>query len=258
MLNPETRVCSRSGFQLIRYEQLTGYQVSKPAYGGCSGPPRSIGAHASTWNRWDIPGQTYYYADRPFLAFVEVLAHVRQNLTDSTRDAKYAEFLGMDENELAYELRKDRDETNRVHSERRAMEEWRAKHEVFQMELPVDGWWIDTGSARTLKTLDRFLRMRPTLRTRFKIHGRALDRSDLMNGDRSLTTILAAFMRHKILSGGDPQALGLTFESRRDHGTCVAFWGRPGSQPRLIRSWSIDREDQDYVAACDVLGLPAS
>ena len=73
----------------------TAFRIQGTGFPPISAPLRASGSSRMSWNRFDIPGDTVYFADKALCAYQEVLAQFKRKLGVADPLAKDAEALGL-------------------------------------------------------------------------------------------------------------------------------------------------------------------
>jgi hypothetical protein len=212
-----TRTCETTGLRLIADPGVYGYHVGKSEYPALSAASRDAAAKSRTaWNRYDVPGQTFYIAETRECAYAEVLSPFKRANGASDPLAGDAAFLGMTLEEYV-------EEVTREWSERDLMglgaipAGWRYDRGMIPVAMP-DGWLIDIEHPDSISAIERMMASELA-----SLGVPQLTTATLRGDDRAVTTAIATRLRGAMLDTGR-RPFGIHFGSKHGAGWCKAVW----------------------------------
>lgn len=238
----------------------TAFRIQSRDYPPVSAPLREAGGDRWSWNRFDIPGETIYFADKALCAYQEVLAPFKRKLGTVDPLLKDAEALGMSLEEFYDAVASDWDERHFMHSGT-LPSKWRDDRQLHLVSMPQHGWWVQIENPETIATLERSI-PEPLLVSSIT----SLDISHLLSQDRALTTATAEHIAGSVLFDGS-LPLGIRVASRHGSGTNYAVWKRgtdsglaspdrdPADSIDVLASKPISFRDPDLETAARLFGL---
>jgi len=214
------RVCASTGMVLVPAAAGTVWRIAKTSYGALGPPQRPLTGTRDGWGRYDAAGhRTVYGASTAQAAYAESLAVFRPKFTrdglmlsDLFDDAGHTSLLDQVAAEWA----------EREHMPPGSLPAgWRSDRLLYQLSLPVTGWFVDVERAETIAALSAALGGELA---RFGLE--TLTTAHLRGDDRDVTTTVAGWIRDQVLDDGSLPH-GIRFGSKHDSTwTCWAIWLR--------------------------------
>lgn len=212
------RTCERTGLRLISDPGTYNYHVGKTEYPPLSAATREAGVKSrDSWNRYDVPGQTFYVAETRECAYAEVLAPFKRANGSADPLKKDAESLGMTLEEFVEEIARE-------WSERDFMglgaipAGWRYDRGMFPVVLPDTGWLVDIEHPDSISAIEKLLGDELSW-----LRVDHLTTGTLRGEDRAVTTAIAMRLHDVMLDTGyTPE--GIHFGSKHGTSWCKALW----------------------------------
>lgn len=212
-----TRTCETTGLRLIADPGVYGYRVGKNEYPVLSAVSRDAATESCNgWNRYDVPGQTFYIAETRGCAYAEVLSDFKRANGASDPIAEDAAFLGMTLEEYVEEVAREWSELDFM-GLGAIPAGWRYDRGMIPVVMP-DGWLIDIEHPDSISAIER---MMDSELAEFGV--RQLTTATLRGEDRAVTTAIATRLHSVILDTGS-RPFGVHFGSKHGAGWCKALW----------------------------------
>ncbi|MFC0421863.1 hypothetical protein ACFFHP_15100 [Glutamicibacter ardleyensis] len=241
---------------LVSTTWQTAFRIQGTGFPPISAPLRDSGSSRMSWNRFDIPGETVYFADKALCAYQEVLAQFKRKLGVADPLAKDADALGLSLEEF-YDAVASEWEEKHFMSSGTLPRKWREDRQLHIVSMPQHGWWVHIEDPESICALERAI---PDVLLDSGIS--ALDTADLRSQNRLLTTSVAEHLAStKLFDGSLP--LGIIFSSRHGSGINYAVWKQASKGPLMNRtdemevlaSKPISFRDPDLETAARLFGL---
>jgi hypothetical protein len=260
-----TRVCRKTGLQLVRPPSQTVWRLARGKYGPLNPqhrPSRRPSANPDEWklwHRWDVPGhRTVYAGDSRQTAYSEVLAWFRRKLSEDAQYFDLAPYLDPEypDEDFWETIEREFDERGHWHPGY-LPRGWRDDRTCYELALPMDGFFVDVAHAESMEAAARGIRS--------ELQVLDVEEVDLplLTGDRrEVTCAVAAWVHGLVLDDGSlPQ--GIRYPSRLGAGENWAVWlrriddGHPvDSEPtKMVGSAPVELHDPDFLAVLKRYGL---
>lgn len=182
--------------------------------------------------RYDTVGSTIYLADSRACAYAEVLMTFRK---DRAAISRAAASIGWDINSYIEQILEDAS-NNGIDPPWGISVDWQMARSVYEIRLPLSGWWVQIDHPDTLAALETHL---PAMAGHLE-EVKVLTAGNITGEDRDLTTLIAHTIRQTVLDDGS-EPLGISYQSKTLHGRCWAYWDRradanlPADANRLLQ-----------------------
>lgn len=210
--------CEKTGLHLISDPGIYSYHVGKTEYPPVSAVTREEGAESRDgWNRYDVPGQTFYVAETRESAYAEVLQPFKRANGLADPLAKDAAAMDMTIEEFI-------EEVAREWSERDFMglgaipAVWRYDRGMIPVVLPDTGWLVDIEHPDSISAIERLIGNELSW-----LRVDHLTTGTLRGDDRTVTTAIAIHLHTVVLSSGETP-IGIHFGSKHGAAWCKAIW----------------------------------
>lgn len=223
----EIHICDATGIALLPAAKQRTFRLAKPSYGVLNPQARGISSadDRTRWNRFDLPGeQTIYAASTPEGAYGELLGALKRTHKYLAED--YLDEVGTGD-ELYTLIAEDWAELGKKPPGVVDIN-WLYEHNLYELDMPTTGWFVDIEHARTITYLGQHLPVAVWERSITTITA-----AEIRNSDRYITTPLAETLAKAPIDGGT-SALGIHYYSK--HGTewtCWAVWLRDDVATKL-------------------------
>lgn len=255
-------VCQATNFTLLPSAGRRIFRVAQAKYGATAPPPRTLDADADTadWNRWDTPGRTLYGCSSEVGALMEVLGYIRPDppsipLEDLFDDVGAGDMATLAE-QIALEL-----PAHGGMPYRSIPKAWRDARQLYELHLPVTGWFIDIADAGTIATVSATM---PNLLAAHDIADLTLSELTASTAAaRRLTTAIATEIRARVVLDDGSLPHGIAYPSKK--GTSLhnwALWMRRTDDgtghdinTRTVLSSALGRHSPELIKAAKNLGI---
>lgn len=221
------RTCEVTGLHLISDAGVYGFHVGKGDYPALSGAPRHAADSSRTsWNRYDVPGQTYYVAETRECAYAEVLAFFKRPNGSSDPLSEDAAFHDMTLEAYIEEIAME-------WSERDFMglgavpAGWRFDRGMIPVVIP-DAWLIDIEHPDSIAAIETSMGEELG-----RLGVEHLTTGTLRGEAREITTAIADHLHGMTLDTGLPSQ-GIHFGSKHGASWCKAFWLDHPATPDIL------------------------
>jgi hypothetical protein len=251
-------LCATTGLHLVETPLIGSYRIARSSFGPLAPVERPAEPDGSLdtdgWSRFDTVGHTLYSADDRVTAYMELLAPYRTEINGQRRALqKDADAMGIPLDEFWRMVVADWDQQGTMRA-RWLPRVWRDGRIIYSLTYPP-GWWIDITSSDTLAVLSSALE---TELADLGVTG-GLTLAHVTGDDRSITTLIARWLRDTVTLDDGTQPLGVRFVSKHGHptgggGVCWAYWMRATDaglpEPVVVSDQpAIDERDPDLLAA---------
>ncbi|MEV8168842.1 hypothetical protein AB0O70_13020 [Microbacterium paraoxydans] len=210
--------CEKTGLHLVSDSGAYCFHVGKTEYPPLSAITRETDPKwRDGWNRYDVPGQTFYVAETRQCAYAEVLAPFKRANGSADPLTKDAESMAMTLEEFVEEVARD-------WSERDFMglgaipAGWRYDRGMIPVVLPENGWFIDIEHPDSMAAIERLMELELS-----RLGVPQLTTGVLRGEERSITTAIAANL-HDVVLNNFEKPLGIHFGSKHGAAWCKALW----------------------------------
>lgn len=260
MTSTGAAVCTSSGMNIVASAGQSIYRVARSQYGPLNPPARAVeDPEVEAWSRWDTPGRTIYGGSTAMGAFVEVLEYITPDppaipmteLFDDVGPDDAATFADQVARELpAYGAMPYRS----------ISQGWRQARSLYELRLPLGGWFVDITGAESISVLSKQL---GALLERCSID--QLTMSELTSSAETfkpLTTGIAAWVRESVHLQGGERPHGIVYPSK--WGSTLENWAMwlrrtddaTGPDPvTLVSTSGVGRHTKDLVDAAALRGM---
>ncbi len=211
MTSADATICTSSGLNIVASTGQRIFRVARSQYGPLNPPVRLPDGDVDTWSRWDTPGRTIYGGSTAPGAFVEVLEYITPD-PPATPLSELFDDVGPDDattfaEQVAREL-----PAHGAMPYRSISQGWRQVRSIYELRLPLDGWFVNVTGAESISVLSRELE--PLL------HQCSVDQltlSELTSSAeemKALTTGIATWMRDTVHLQGGERPHGIVYPSK--------------------------------------------
>ena len=225
-----SKLCSLSGLELVAGPAPGNYRIARTSFDPIAPVHRVTepdGSYDPTgWSRFDTLGHTLYSTDDRLTSFMELLAQYRTEIHGARRALqKDADAMGIPLPTYWDMVVADWDEAGAMRAQW-LPKTWRDGRAIYRLDYPA-GWWVDIMSTSTLAALSSHLEEELA---DLGISG-GLTVSHVTSDDRTITTLIATWLRETATLFDGTQPLGIRFTSKHGHpmggsGTCWSYWMR--------------------------------
>ena len=238
-----TVVCTASGLNIVASTGQLIYRVARSQYGPLNPPVRVRDVDVEKWSRWDTPGRTIYGGATASGAFVEVLEYITPD-PPATPLSELFDDVGPDDaptfaEQVALEL-----PAHGAMPYRSISQGWRQVRSLYELRLPLGGWFVDVAGAESISVLDSELR---PLLDRCGVDQLTL--SELTSSAeemKALTTGIATWIRNTVHLQGGERPHGIVYPSK---------WGRALDNWAMWLRRTDDDTGPDPVEVTDISGI---
>lgn len=211
MTSTDATVCSSSGLNIVASSGQRIFRVARSEYGPLNPPVRHHDVEVKKWSRWDTPGRTIYGGSTASGAFVEVLEYITPDppampLSELFDDAGPDDAYTFAE-QVAREL-----PAHGSMPYRSISQGWRQVRSLYELRLPLTGWFVNIVGAESISVLSRELR--PLLE---QCSVDQLTLSELTSSAeelKALTTGIATWIRDTVHLQGGERPHGIVYPSK--------------------------------------------
>jgi hypothetical protein len=212
-LSDERSLCPDTELVVVPPPQSSVWRVYNTRYRSPLNPPARGGEADKSWSRFDVAGHaTLYAASAPHCAYAESLAYAEQRPGTLPLHEIFHDLTELDDPVADEWAAMSHLPPGQVPAE------WRDGRRLAEIIFEPHGWFVDLSSSETVGVLRRTAAVPPAY------WSSRIDLSDLMSGDRQLTSAVAAWLCGQVLADGSAPR-GLKYTSR--HGgdlCCWALW----------------------------------
>lgn len=251
-------LCASTGLNLVRSGGRSIFRVAKSKFGPLD-PPERAGDDPSSWSRWDTPGRTIYGGTTPEGAFVEVLEYIdpdppKTPMSDLFDDVDESDALTLDE-QIARELPR-----HGAMPYRSISRGWRQARNLYEIKLPVDGWFVDITGAESISVITR---QQSGLLRQCGLELLTLSElTDSSDEQKILTTGIATWIRERVTLEDGSRPHGVVYPSK--WGSTIQNWAMwlrrtdDGTGPDpvdLVEASDIGQHFAPFVSAAQLRGM---
>ncbi|WP_425839907.1 hypothetical protein [Microbacterium sp. PA5] len=211
------RTCSATGLRLIDSGAVVGFHVGKREYPALSAAPREESEPRDQWNRYDVPGATFYIAETTECAYAEVLSPFKRANGAADTLAKDAAFHGVTVAEFVEDIAREWSELDFM-GLGAIPAGWRFDRGMIRIHMPAAGSLVDIEHPDSISAIEGM--MGAELASLGVAH---LTTGVLRGEKRTVTTAIAAAVKALTLEDGN-QPLGIHFGSKHGAAWCRAIW----------------------------------
>lgn len=260
MTSTDAAVCTSSGMNIVAGAGQSIYRVARSQYGPLNPPVRAAGdPEVQAWSRWDTPGRTIYGGSTAMGAFVEVLGYITPDPPAVPMTELFDDVGPDDAATFAEQVARELPAYGAM-PYRSISQGWRQVRSLYELRLPLGGWFVDITGAESIAVLSRQL---GALLERCSID--QLTMSELTSSAeqfKPLTTGIATWVRESVHLQGGERPHGIVYPSK--WGSTLdnwAMWLRrtddaTGPDPvALISTSGVGRHTKALVDAAALRGM---
>jgi hypothetical protein len=207
----DTIVCTSSGLNIVASTGQRIFRVARSEYGPLNPPVRMRDVEVEKWSRWDTPGRTIYGGSTAPGAFVEVLEYITPDPPATPMSELFDDVSPEDAPTFAEQVALELPAHGAM-PYRSISQGWRQVRFMYELRLPLDGWFVNVAGAETISVLAREL---GPLLDHCSVDQLTL--SELTSSAEEmkvLTTGIATWMRETVHLQGGERPHGIVYPSK--------------------------------------------
>lgn len=238
-----TVVCTTSGLNIVASTGQLIYRVARSGYGPLNPPVRVRDVEVEKWSRWDTPGRTIYGGSTASGAFVEVLEYITPDPPATPLDELFDDVDPDDAATFAEQVAREL-LAHGAMPYRSISQGWRQVRSLYELRLPLGGWFVDVTGAESLSVLDTELR---PLLDQCGVDQLTLSELTSSAEDmKALTTGIATWLRDTVHLQGGERPHGVVYPSK---------WGATLNNWAMWLRRTDDGTGPDAVEVTDTSGI---